>query len=252
MFLATPHTGAALSTIAKALPLVGITVNATQLARNEPHLTAWYSNNVKKYGIRSLAYYEKGTVKGIKVVDEMSADPHVEDCNPVPSDENHIDICKPKGSGDPVFLGIRCFVESLLGRSTAADEAPSEGPRDYNIDTIFGMHRGDTCHYVERVTVDNAFIGQLVGDKHLCLYGSSKQGKTALRKRHIDDTQAVAVVCDRKWSSIDVFAAILKEAKCVVNKSDEPSIGASTVRLPRNGHETLDIDLGHTADFLSF
>lgn len=62
---------------------------------------------------------------------------------------------------------------------------------------------------------------------------------------------AVAVVCDRKWTSIDVFAAILKAAKCVVQKKfDDPSIGASTVRFPPNDYETLDIDLGHTADFL--
>jgi hypothetical protein len=89
----------------------------------------------------------------------------------------------------------------------------------------------------------NAFVGHLVGDKHLCIYGSSKQGKTALRKKHISETQAVVVVCDRSWTSIDVFAAILKAANCVVQKkADHPSIGALTIRLPSDDHETLDID----------
>jgi hypothetical protein len=161
VFLGTPHTGTSLGTIAKAPSSMGITVDTTQLERNEPHLRdlkAWYSNDAKKYEIRTLAYYEKGTVKGIKVVDETSADPHVEDCIPVPPDENHIGICKPKGSGDPVYLGIRRFVESLLGTPTTADDTPTGGPGDYNIETVFGMHRGDTCHYVERAATRSLVI----------------------------------------------------------------------------------------------
>jgi pimeloyl-ACP methyl ester carboxylesterase len=260
VFLGTPHTGAALGTLADALRLLGTTINATQLKSNEPHLldlAAWYSRNATKLGIRSLAYYEKGTVKGLKIVDEGSADPRVEDCNPVPSDANHIDICKPRSITDPVYMGVLRFVESLLGapniQVTGADnsrfarhnvDAPS-----YNIDAVFGIHRGDTFHYVQRDKVDDAFVGYLIGGKHLCIYGSSKQGKTALRKKHISAAEELAVVCDRTWTSMDVFAAILKAANCIVQKNlNDPTPGASIIRLPTGA--TVTVDLNHTADFL--
>jgi hypothetical protein len=116
-FLGTPHTGSGLGSLAGALRVLGISTNATQLKSNEAHLldlTSWYSKNAPKLGIRSLAYYEKGTVHGIKVVDEGSADPRVEDCNPVPSDENHINICKPKSTKDPVYMGVLSFIETLV------------------------------------------------------------------------------------------------------------------------------------------
>src|SRR5262245_5802441 len=111
-FLGTPRTGAALGTLASALKIFGITCNATQLKSNEAHLldlSAWYSKNARRLGIRSLAYYEKGTVRGLKIVDEGSPDPRVEDCNPVPSDANHLDICKPKAPTDPVYMGVLRF-----------------------------------------------------------------------------------------------------------------------------------------------
>jgi protein SERAC1 len=70
-FLGTPHSGASLGTLARALSALGITHNATQLRSNEPHLrelSAWYSQNAEALGIRTLAYYEMGTVLGVKVV----------------------------------------------------------------------------------------------------------------------------------------------------------------------------------------
>jgi hypothetical protein len=254
VYLGTPHTGAALGTLANALRLIGITSNATQLKSNEAHLldlTAWYSRNASKLGIRTLAYYEKGTVNGIKVVDEGSADPRVEDCDPVPADANHIEICKPTTHTDPIYLGVLRFVESLLGSPEGfANGARREQRQSFNVDTVFGIHRGDTCHYVERVQVDDAFLGHLIGGKHLCIYGSSKQGKTALRKKHISPNDEVTVVCDRKWASIDIFAAILKAAGCLVQKDPTDSTaGASIIRLPV-GETTLAVNLNHTADFL--
>jgi pimeloyl-ACP methyl ester carboxylesterase len=259
-FLGTPHTGAALGTLADALRLLGTTINAAQLRSNEPHLldlAAWYSRNAMRLGIRSLAYYEKGTVKGLKIVDEGSADPRVEDCNPVPSDANHIDICKPQSNSDPVYLGVLRFVESLIGSpnsqlsgaDTSRCDRHNGNAVKYNIDTVFGIHRGDTCHYVQRDKVDNTFVGNLIGGKHLCIYGSSKQGKTALRKKHISAAEELAVVCDRTWASVDVFAAILKAANCLVQKNlNDPAPGASTIRMPAG--QTVSVDLNHTADFL--
>lgn len=251
VFLGTPHTGASLGTVADLLRIL-MSVNAGQLKANEAHLldlTTWYSRNARRLGIRTLAYYEKGTVRGIKVVDEGSADPRVDDCVPVPSDANHMDICKPKDKHDPVFRGVLRFIQSLVPPASAvSNREPAQ--TDHNINTVFGIHRGDTLHYVQRTRVDDALIGQLISGKHLCIYGSSKQGKTALRKKHIAPSQELCVVCDRRWSVVDVFSAILKAAGCEVQRfSEDQGFNLFSVRAP-NDDKPMDVDLSHTADFL--
>jgi hypothetical protein len=63
-------------------------------------------------------------------------------------------------------------------------------------------------------------------------------------------SEELAVVCDRRWTSIDVFSAILKAGSCLVQKNPaDPAPGGSIVVLPGSA-ETLTIDLNHTADFL--
>jgi hypothetical protein len=252
VFLGTPHTGASLGTLADLLRIL-VSVNAAQLKSNEGHLldlTTWYSRNAKRLGIRTLAYYEKGTVRGLKVVDEGSADPRVEDCVPVPSDANHMDICKPKDVHDPIYRGVRRFIESNAPPSARPNQDRDASEADYNINTVFGIHRGDTLHYVQRTRVDDALIGQLIGGKHLCIYGSSKQGKTALRKKHIAPSEELCVVCDRLWNVVDVFTAILKAAHCEVQPaSEDPASSLYSVQAPSNG-KPIDVDLSHTADFL--
>jgi hypothetical protein len=167
-------------------------------------------------GIDTRAYYEKGTVKGFKVVDEGSADPRVAGCIPIPVDANHIGICKPSDRLDPVYSGIAVFISSRF-RDLVPVEPPDDHPPDppgaeYNINTVFGMQRGNTSHYVYRSQVDELFLSSLIGDKHVCVYGSSKQGKTALRKKYISRSDELVVSCERGWSSNEIFAAILKAA----------------------------------------
>jgi hypothetical protein len=137
-FLGTPNTGAALGSMAKLLTIFGVSCNATQLATNSAQLldlATWYSHNAIKLGIRSLAFYEKGSYKGVQVVDEASADPHVDGCVPIPSDANHVDICKPRSRDDPVYVGVFHFIQTLLqnekitsqfARALLDTRAPSE------------------------------------------------------------------------------------------------------------------------------
>jgi hypothetical protein len=94
----------------------------------------------------------------------------------------------------------------------------------YNIENVFGMQRGDVVHYVERTQVDDEFVRSLTRDKHLCVYGSSKQGKTALRKKHISPREEIVIVCDPNWTNNDLFAAILKAAGCTIEVSHSVSV----------------------------
>jgi pimeloyl-ACP methyl ester carboxylesterase len=148
VFLGTPHTGASQGSLAELQKRAfGVSVNTAQLASNDAHLrdlATWYSNNSTRLRIKSLAYYEKGTVKGITVVDAASANPNVEDCEPVPSDANHINICKPKSNTDPVYLGALRFVEKFTGEPNAARGSVTD--TSYTVDNVFGIHRGDTCN----------------------------------------------------------------------------------------------------------
>ena len=87
----------------------------------------------------------------------------------------------------------------------------------YNIENVFGIQRrGDISHYIERSQVDDEFVRNLTRDKHLCVYGSSKQGKTALRKKHINQSEEIVIVCDPDWGNNEIFAAILKAAGCTL------------------------------------
>jgi pimeloyl-ACP methyl ester carboxylesterase len=253
VFLATPHRGSLIASISSLGKIFGISINATQLAANDPYLldlSSWYSKNAPSRGVKTLAYYEKLPTKGLIVVDASSSDPGVTDCSAIPADYNHVDICKFSTIHHPIYGGILNFVESIVGTSEVVPDMEKEDANntlEYSIDTVFGMHRGDTHHYVERAGVDDAFIMHLIGDRHLCIYGSSKQGKTALRKKHISESQCLVVVCDRSWTSVDVFVALLKAAGCDVQR-DTSAPSTCKIRLPNQ--RAVLVDLNHVRDFL--
>ena len=47
---------------------------------------------------------------------------------------------------------------------------------------VFGIQRDVPKNYVPRDRLIDVFIESLARDKHIVVYGSSKQGKTSLRK----------------------------------------------------------------------
>jgi len=67
-------------------------------------------------------------------------------------------------------------------------------------------------NYVDRDAVDGAFIESLARDKHIVVFGSSKQGKTSLRKWNLKPDDYVTVTCSNRWQLRDVHSAILKSA----------------------------------------
>src|ERR1051326_1536180 len=113
---------------------------------------------------------------------------------------------------------------------------------NFTVDDVFGIQRrGDINHYVSRDHVDLEFLHELGRDKHICIYGSSKQGKTSLRRKHISDKSSIIVACDPKWAIEEVFGSILKAAGCTIqisesvnhkrNISGDAGIGAK-VKIP--------------------
>jgi len=89
---------------------------------------------------------------------------------------------------------------------------------------VFGISRELPLNYVERPSADDFLINNLTRDKHLVIYGSSKQGKTSLRKHCLKEDDYIVVHCSNKWSLSDIHTAILKKAGYEVTQSDKKTV----------------------------
>ena len=84
--------------------------------------------------------------------------------------------------------------------------------KEYEVDEIFGITRGLPMNYVVREEVDDKLQKDLSRGQHIVIYGSSKQGKTCLRKKCIEEKEQITIQCSNNWSLSDIHSAILKRA----------------------------------------
>jgi len=89
----------------------------------------------------------------------------------------------------------------------------------HNSSDVFGIGRDLPLNYISRTTVDELLVNSLTRDKHLVIYGSSKQGKTSLRKHCLLEHDYIVIHCSNKWSLADLHAAILKAAGFEITQS---------------------------------
>jgi hypothetical protein len=80
----------------------------------------------------------------------------------------------------------------------------------HTLDEVYGVARELPENYVTRTSVDEAFIDALTRDQHIVVYGSSKQGKTCLRKYNLQDSDFDVVTCSNRWNLGQLHSAILK------------------------------------------
>lgn len=86
-------------------------------------------------------------------------------------------------------------------------------PEEINtVDDVFGINRDLPLNYVERESADSILVNNLARRQHLVIYGSSKQGKTSLRKHCLNPADYITVHCSNKWSLDHLHEAILKQA----------------------------------------
>ena len=76
--------------------------------------------------------------------------------------------------------------------------------------SVYGISRELPLNYVERKEVDQKLVDNLTKDKHIVIYGSSKQGKTSLRKHCLSQDDYILIQCSNRWGLIDIHSAILK------------------------------------------
>lgn len=89
---------------------------------------------------------------------------------------------------------------------------------------VYGIGREMPLNYVIRSSVDEALISNLTRDKHVVIFGSSKQGKTSLRKHCLKEDDYIVVHCSNKWTIADLHGAILKRAGYELTQSTTRTI----------------------------
>ncbi|MGA9911597.1 MAG: hypothetical protein WBR17_03545 [Paraburkholderia sp.] len=92
-----------------------------------------------------------------------------------------------------------------------------------NLSDVFGVSKQRVLSYLERAAVDGYFVKALASDKHIIVYGSSKQGKTSLVDKHLPYEKNVLVSCTPKFESTDIYKSILRSENIVLETTSEDS-----------------------------
>lgn len=104
------------------------------------------------------------------------------------------------------------------------------------LDEVFGVARDLPANYVIRHTVDDSFVEALGRDQHIVIFGSSKQGKTCLRKHNLEPREYVIATCSNRWSLGQLNSAILKAAGYTVEGSTKKTVsGAGKISATLSG-----------------
>ena len=104
----------------------------------------------------------------------------------------------------------------------------TESPENVvNLRDAFGVGREVPLNYVTRPEVDGKFIESLARDKHVVIYGSSKQGKTTLRRHCLQEDDYIVVSCLNTMSLSDLNGAILKATGYRIEQTQTKTVGGA-------------------------
>ncbi len=144
----------------------------------------------------------------------------------------------------------------------------------YFTEEVYGISRDVPLNYVERKSVDEKLKENLNREKHITIFGSSKQGKTCLRKKCVDKEECILVQCSNKWSLSDLNLNILKRAGYELTVSSKISTGGKnkiiatikahfgfgeasggveteSVNTSETTHQQLELDVDDVNDIIS-
>lgn len=88
---------------------------------------------------------------------------------------------------------------------------------------VFGVSNDIIESYIERPQVDGSFQTALELKKQIVVYGSSKQGKTSLYRKHLRQDSIILIQCSPTMRLIDIYSSILRqsEVEILASSSDE-------------------------------
>ena len=107
--------------------------------------------------------------------------------------------------------------------------------RIFKLEEVFGVSRNIPESYISRKNVDDSFTDSLGEKKHTIIFGSSKQGKTCLRKRHLRESRYITLHCNNQLDLKSLHAQILKLAGYEITLHETKSL---------NGNITTDFEAG--------
>lgn len=88
---------------------------------------------------------------------------------------------------------------------------------------VYGVSNDLIDTYIERPKVDEAFTNGLEKNKHIIIYGASKQGKTSLTNKHLKNDEAIKVNCSPSASTLDLYNSIVRQLNVEILESTEIS-----------------------------
>jgi len=95
------------------------------------------------------------------------------------------------------------------------------------VEQVFGVSNKQIESYIERPDVDDKFVSGLKSDKHIIVYGASKQGKTALTNKHLDESEFLRVDCSPNSQPIDIYKSVLRQLSVEFKEESKISHGSS-------------------------
>ncbi|PIC65915.1 hypothetical protein CSV78_15205 [Sporosarcina sp. P16a] len=98
---------------------------------------------------------------------------------------------------------------------------------EINVKDVFGVKKERVLSYYNRENVDMKFEEELKGDKHIVIYGSSKQGKSALVQQHIPEENSITVGCSTAMTTKHIYASLLRQLGIKIISSKEKEISSS-------------------------
>jgi hypothetical protein len=96
------------------------------------------------------------------------------------------------------------------------------------IEEVFGISIKPILSYIERGEVDGKFTAAITSDHHIVIYGSSKQGKTALREKHLSDDDSVVIRASPRQTVEAIYQSMLRQAGITIEVSGVASEGSNT------------------------
>ncbi|WP_193090528.1 hypothetical protein [Advenella sp. FME57] len=83
--------------------------------------------------------------------------------------------------------------------------------QNYDTTDVFGVKSKIIQSYIERERVDLAFQSAIEDGNQVIIYGSSKQGKTSLLLKNLDESEYIKVECAPPSTCIDIYKSILRQ-----------------------------------------
>lgn len=90
---------------------------------------------------------------------------------------------------------------------------------------VFGVRSKLIKSYIEREDVDSRFKDALKSGNEVIVYGSSKQGKTSLILKHLDEDQYIKVECSPQTTPVDIYKSVLRQIGVTFIESETADSG---------------------------